>query len=103
MKQAVSPVLKRKATYKREDLRGERKRRIFKSTVRNLEHEHKSGKGLLILNMGGGRNTMVTSKAWQVLHRTSHKTAMSGYQDKALLSMQQPRQPFLEEKRQSFS
>jgi hypothetical protein len=76
-------VCKRKSTYDIENLREEKKRRIFSSTVRNIEHEQKSERDILIVDTGGGRNATVTSKAWQVLHRTSHKTAMSGYQDKA--------------------
>jgi hypothetical protein len=83
MEQKVSPVLKRKATYESEDLRGDKKRRVFRNVVRNIENGEKSEKDILIIDSGGGRNATVTSKAWQVLHRTSHKTAMSGYQDNA--------------------
>jgi hypothetical protein len=79
----VTSVLKRKATCENEDLRKEKKRRVFKNVVRNIENGEKSQKDILIMDSGGGRNATVTSKAWHVLHRTSHKTAMSGYQDKA--------------------
>jgi hypothetical protein len=61
----------------------DKRRRIFKSTARNADNGERSKKDILIIDTGGGRNATVTSKAWKILHRTSHKTAMSGYQDKA--------------------
>ena len=37
---------------------------------------------MLVIDTGGGKNATITKRAWKVLHRTNHRTAMHGYQDK---------------------
>ena len=37
---------------------------------------------ILIFDTGGGKFPTITSKAWHVLSRTNHKSAMSGYQSR---------------------
>jgi hypothetical protein len=77
-------VLKRKPEFDDEELCwAQKKRRVWSNTVRNLGEGGRSEKDILIIDTGGGRNDRVTSKAWKVLYRTSHKKAMSGYQDKS--------------------
>jgi hypothetical protein len=73
IEQKVSSVHKRKAIYEGEDSRWEKKSRILRSIVRNMENGDKSEKDNMTIDTGGGRNAKVTSKAWQVLHHTAIK------------------------------
>ena len=37
---------------------------------------------IMILDTGGGKICTVTPRAWHVIHKTNHRTEMSGYQSK---------------------
>ena len=37
---------------------------------------------VLVIDTGGGKTATITKRAWKILHRTNHRTAMQGYQDK---------------------
>ena len=39
------------------------------------------GKDIMVIDTGGGCSGTITSRAWQVTHRTNRNMAMSGYQD----------------------
>jgi hypothetical protein len=81
--ESESQVRKRKSDICEETGYRKKSRRMIRSNVRNVGTGETSTQDILIVDTGGGRNATVTSRAWKVLHRTSHRTAISGYQDKA--------------------
>ena len=59
-----------------------KKSRNITQAAANDESEHPNDKDMLVIDTGGGRNATITTRAWKVLQRTNHRTAMHGYQDK---------------------
>ena len=54
--------------------------------VRCMGEQDKSPEGngnVLIFDTGGGRNGTITSRAWHIYERTSHRQEVVGYQDKS--------------------
>jgi hypothetical protein len=54
---------------------------VCQGTTNTLEFPRKD-EDILVIDTGGGMNATITKRAWKILHRTNHQTAMVGYQDK---------------------
>ena len=47
------------------------------------DNSPEENENVLIFDTGGGRNGIITSRAWHVYERTSHRQEVVGYQDKS--------------------
>jgi len=55
--------------------------KIHEGQEREEEYVDKD-QDIMVIDTGGGMNATITKRAWKILHRTNHQTAMVGYQDK---------------------